>query len=407
MSPFCGKTPGRAGKAESFLSSAGLFLVCLAAFFLISGCTVVRGFQVPAVQEGPVELDIGDVIVTATCEVITMDELIEKTSSASIVYVGETHTSSEDHAVQLAVLRRLYDKDPCIVLGMEMFPRSAQPVLDAFVRGEMTEEEFLKQVKWAEVWGFPYSLYRGLIDFAREKHLRIIALNAPRDVVSQIAHNGLSSLAPEQRALVARDFHLDDPANRRRIQDEFNVHARGSIRDFESFFEAQLAWEETMSETLAGGLQQMPGNCRILAVIGKGHMSDRLGIPSLTNLRVPHEYETIAPIPINYPDCTCDPDLAEFVVITDQSKPMQMHRPKLGVMVRPAQSGTGVEVVNVLPDTPAEKADIRKGDIILSVDGSPVGTPEELQAAIAAGGPEHRITIQHEKRKRTISIAPR
>ena len=46
-------------------------------------------------------LHVGDVVETATGNVISIDELIGKLSNVSIVYVGEMHTSEEDHKVQL------------------------------------------------------------------------------------------------------------------------------------------------------------------------------------------------------------------------------------------------------------------------------------------------------------------
>ncbi len=376
-----------------------IFCLSFLAALLITGCAAVRGLHGPR-EPQPVGLEIGDVVDTAQGTVISMDELVSRLLGASVVYIGETHTSSEDHKAQLRLLRRLQEKGQCTILAMEMFPREAQPVLDRYVKGEMSEQEFLKEVKWDKVWGFPYHLYKGLIDFAREKKLRILALNAPGDVVSKIARHGLSSLSPADRGRVARDFHLDDPKNRARIRKEYEIHLKDSIKDFESFFEAQLAWEETMAETIAGQLKETGAKCRIVVIIGEGHITDGLGVPYLAKMRTPHEYVTVAPIPINYPFSSFDPDLAQFVLITDKSEPF--HRPRLGIRIASTGSGRGVEVVDVFPGTPAARANIRKGDIVIQVDRSPVKSPEELVRAIAAGGPEYKIMIERGKKRLTI-----
>ncbi|MHC1725560.1 MAG: ChaN family lipoprotein [Syntrophobacteraceae bacterium] len=316
--------------------------------------------------------------------------------------MGETHTSVQDHKTQLKILRQLAERWPCIELGMEMFPRAAQPVLDRYIKGEMSEEEFLNESHWEQVWGFPFGLYRGLLDFAKERRIRVAGLNAPQKIVRKIAHNGLASLTLEERMQVAREFHLDDAKNRLRIQKEFTGHVKEGIQGFDSFFEAQLGWEETMAETLAERLEQKEGKCRIVVVVGKGHMTERHGVPYLTALRKPHEYRTVAPVPINYPFGTVDPDLADYVVITDVVEPF--HRPRLGVSIQAAASGSGVEILGVSPDSPAARANLRKGDIILSIDGSPVKSVEEVQRAVAERGPVYRILIERGMKQIRIDV---
>ena len=90
--------------------------------------------------------------------------------------------------------------------------------LTAISTGKMSERDFLREAKWNKVWGFPYSLYKGLIDWQKQRHMPVIGLNAPYPVVKKIARHGLSSLTPAERSQVARVFHLDDPADRERMK---------------------------------------------------------------------------------------------------------------------------------------------------------------------------------------------
>ncbi len=383
-------------------SIAALCPVCLA-LFLVAGCSTEGALpQPPSARPGPAELRIGAVVETATGSVIDMDELIGKLSNVSVVYVGETHTSAEDHKIQLTLLQKLSQGGRCVELAMEMFPEEAQPVLDRYIQGEMSQENFLKEVGWDEVWGFPYSFYQDLIDWQKQKSMPVIGLNAPNEVVGKIAHNGLGSLTPDERSRVALEFHLDDPANRDRIRKEYTVHQKHGIKDFQSFFEAQLAWEETMAQTLAQRIGQTGANCIIEVAIGEGHINGRLGVPYLTSLRKPHKYSTIAPVPIDYQFSTLDPNLADYVVITDKSE--QFHRPRLGVAIQPAASGRGVEILKILPDTPAAAVHLRKGDIILSVNGSEIRSVEQLQQALAGGGPDFTILVERGTKKITITV---
>ena len=115
-------------------------------------------------------------------------------------------------------------------------------------------------MNWEEIWGYPFRLYRPLVLFAREKGLPLVGLNAPREVVNKIARRGLAGLSPEERKRVAENFDLANQGHREYVLEEYERHVKGSIRDFEAFYEAQLAWEETMAETLVQTLKAASGD---------------------------------------------------------------------------------------------------------------------------------------------------
>jgi hypothetical protein len=72
-----------------------------------------------------------------------------------VVLLGEQHDSEDHHRWQLQTLSALHAQRPEMVIGFEMFPRRVQPVLDQWVAGELTAQEFLKQAEWDKVWSFP------------------------------------------------------------------------------------------------------------------------------------------------------------------------------------------------------------------------------------------------------------
>lgn len=378
------------------------FTIALLALTAAS-CAAPAANRITPLEGAPGGLKIGDIIETSSGRTISVDTLLDQLSQIRIVYAGETHSSMEDHFVQLEILKGLQARGRTVVLAMEMFPREVQPVLDRYSAGKLTEEEFRREVDWEKVWGFPYELYRGILSFAGDKRLRIVGLNAPRDVVAKIAKTGLSSLSPEQRSRIAQDFHMDDMKHKEHIREAYNQHLKESIKGFEEFYEAQMTWEETMSETLAKLESGLSEQEEVLVLLGKGHMSDREGVPALTAGRTAASYKTVAPVPIDYPGSVSDPNLADYVWITDKTEPV--HPFRLGVMIHPAKGGAGVEILAVAPGSPAEEAGLKKGDVITAFDSKPIKSIDEFHAAIARGEREHLLTVKRGGKTIVVTVS--
>jgi membrane-associated protease RseP (regulator of RpoE activity) len=201
---------------------------------------------------------------------------------------------------------------------------------------------------------------------------------------------------------VAREFHPDDPVHQEYLRQQYRLHLKNNISDFNTFMEAQLAWEETMAETLVAALAASAPEEQIVVLIGKGHISDRVGVPRLVRERLEQPGLSIAPVPLDYPGRTADPGIADYVWIT--ARPELLHRVRLGVVFRHAGSPTGgLEILGVLPDSPADKAGIKKGDILYRVDGTAVASLEEVHRAIS-GRPVHELTLKRGGRNITVSV---
>jgi len=361
----------------------------------------------PARLPGPaVGLTVGEIVATRTGQILSQEMLMGQLAEVSIIYVGESHPNAEDHRVQLRIMQELRSRNSSLVLAMEMFPREAQTLLDEFTQGRLGEEEFLEEVRWDYNWGYSFALYRDLLVYARDQGMRIVGLNAPREVVSKIARSGLASLTAAERGRVARDFHVDNPKHEAYVRRQYDQHLKGSIGDFTTFFEAQLAWEETMAETLALTLASLPPEGQIIVAIGKGHLSDRVGVPMLTCHRTPASFRTVVPLPVNYPMSTADPDIADFVWLTNPSE-QPRHRARLGVKLVPLAAGKGLEIVEVLPESPAAQAGIKRGDILIKLDGNPVTSLEEVRRAFSDGLTHELVLKRHGKKVAvTVTLPP-
>ncbi len=67
----------------------------------------------------------------------------------------------------------------------------------------------------------------------------------------------------------------------------------------------------------------------------------------------------------------------------------------------------GAVVVEVMPNTPAEQAGLREGDVITKVNDEPISSPEDLREAIQDAGPGHEVTMDVVRGKRHREVTAR
>jgi len=130
---------------------------------------------------------------------ISFGELIDDLNTTRVIFVGETHDRIEHHQIQVNVVQGLLRNGKEVVVAMEMFERSQQPILDRWSQGLLTEEEFLNEVKWETTWGMDYNLYRGILDEIRDRPLKVLGLNIERDLVRKVAQHGMDGLSHEDK----------------------------------------------------------------------------------------------------------------------------------------------------------------------------------------------------------------
>src|SRR5215213_2895088 len=163
-------------------------------------------------REAPLVLDA--VPDTRTGALITPAELAARLGDVRLLLVGESHTDMDFHRAQLRVLEELVRSGRKVLLGLEMYPYTEQRFLDSWVEGKLTEEQFLETSRWYDAWGYNWNYYRDLFLFARDKKIRLFAVNAPRAVVEKVRKKGFESLTPEEAAHIPRDIDTGSAEHR-------------------------------------------------------------------------------------------------------------------------------------------------------------------------------------------------
>jgi uncharacterized iron-regulated protein len=304
----------------------------------------------------------------------TFDDIITKLLDYQVVYIGEGHTSYEDHQLQLEIIRALYDHDPRLAIGMEMFTRPSQAVLDQYLAGDLDEKSFLKESHYFKTWRFDYRLYRDIISFAKHNQLPVIALNLEKDIVNQVFRGGgPNSLDDEKASLLPAERKLDEKGYRERIEAAYMMHlGQRQQGDFSGFLQAQALWDETMAETIVKYLEAHPDD-RMVVIAGRGHVDKINAIPPRVTRRLPVSQAVV----VNSSGSAAESETVDFVFFSSPASLSPF--PLLGVMLEDTEDEEGVLVRALNPKGKAIEAGIKEKDIIFALDSEPVNDVEDVK----------------------------
>lgn len=334
----------------------------------------------------PEQVAIDDIIHIPTGEKVQFSQLHHFFDCARVLYVGETHANKAAHQVQLKILKACYENfGNNIAIGMEMFTRPYQPFLDQWIAGEIDEQKFLEETQWDKEWGYDYSLYKDILDFACEKKIPVIALNAPKEVVKMVSKKGLKALSEEEKKQLP-EIDTTDFFHRVYLERAVREHMVDRLADLERYNDVQCLWEEYMAQTIADYLSSWEGKDKTFLIFaGNGHIIYDFGIPKRVFRRTFLPYYTLYPAEFHGSKPTTEQDLflqeiplepADFVWVIPPPV-MQEKRIHLGVQIQ-RTSDNKLVIQEITPESPAEKAGFMMGDIILSIDGKIVKSVMEL-----------------------------
>ena len=211
----------------------------------------------------------------------TLDREVPDFKASRIILVGERHTEIAHHQAQLAVIRGLHEGGESVAVGLEMFRAESQEVLERWVAGHMSRDDFRKA--YLENWSFPWTLYSMIFDYARERAIPLVGLNIPRAITRQVSRKGFQSLSTEQRSQLPDTVVCNvDEEYMAFIQRAYGAHAHGSM-NFTYFCEAQLVWDQAMAIAALRYLDANPGRTLVI-LAGTGH-TWKPGIPRQIRLR--------------------------------------------------------------------------------------------------------------------------
>ena len=240
-----------------------------------------------------------------------MSEVIPQLKKNRIILVGEHHSKKAHHMAQLMVIQALDQSGANVAIGLEMFRHDSQNALDRWIAGELAENEFERI--YYDNWNFPYSAYRPIFEYAREKKIPLIGLNLPRKITRQVSRRGFQSLSKEEKGKLSEVACRVDEAYMKYIRKAFGGHAHGNL-NFTYFCEAQLVWDNAMAINTLNYLNTNP-DAVVVVLTGTGH-AQKSAIPRQIRSRSAVPYAVILPeVPGMLDAHTVGKDDADYLIL--------------------------------------------------------------------------------------------
>ncbi|WP_245318922.1 ChaN family lipoprotein [Hymenobacter elongatus] len=205
------------------------------------------------------------------------DKMLQQLAQADVVFFGEQHNDPIGHWLALHLTKDLLRlRQGQLVLGLEMFERDVQPLVDQYATGELAEKEFEEQ---SRPWPNYGTDYKPLVLLARQQKFRVVGTNVPRRYASQVAKGSLTALdalpAAEKAWLaplpLTVDYELPGYQNMAKMFGSDASHAAG----VQNIIQAQALKDATMAHFLN---QARPAGHLLLHINGSYHSDNHDGI---------------------------------------------------------------------------------------------------------------------------------
>lgn len=132
----------------------------------------------------------------------TYSKLVKATQSTEVLLFGEQHNNSLVHWLQLELTKDVAAQKK-VVLGAEMLEADNQSQLNAYLKGEIDQEQLDST---ARLWINYKTDYKPLVDFAKNNQIPFVATNIPRRYASLVSKKGfeaLETLTNEEKSWMA------------------------------------------------------------------------------------------------------------------------------------------------------------------------------------------------------------
>lgn len=206
-------------------------------------------------------------------KITTVDAIIVDLKAANVLFFGEEHNDSIGHYLEAELFKKMNAAFPGkAALTMEMFHTDVQPVINEYLKGVISEKNFIKE---ARAWN-NYKDYRPMIELAKTNGLDVIGGNAAARYSNAVTRSGLEILnqLPANSKAFFAPLPIDTVTGR--YQDKFMETLGGHGMGGMKVFQTQNFWDATMAWSIATYAKKNKDK-KIFQVNGRFHSDEKLG----------------------------------------------------------------------------------------------------------------------------------
>lgn len=383
----------------------------------------------PARKDAQAKVVLDAITSTATGELLNPRDVVARLADTRLVFIGESHTTMDFHRAQLKMIEEFLHAGRKVMIGLEMYPSTEQKYLDDWRSGFYSENGFIRMSQWYKNWGYNWNYYRDIFLLARDKGLRMFALNAPREVVSAVSKKGLQNLSQEERAHIAPKIDTSSEEHlalfRAFFAESMGMNAMMPDSMIVPMFASQCTWDATMGYNAVQALREYgDGNTVMIVLIGSGHVAYNLGIQRQAGLWYEGKMGSVIPIQVvddrDRAVESVQASYADYIWgLPPERSPLY---PELGAATNEVPGEARRRVISVSEGSPAGIAGFLTGDVLLSMDGIPLSDSETMNRLMAEkrwgdsavftvrrqpkGGAAAEVTLQVNFRRRAPAAKP-
>lgn len=251
---------------------------------------------------------------------IQLNDIVSQLKAGDVLIFGELHDDSIGHLLEMQIYSMVYQKfNNQTILTLEMFERDVQHVLNEYLAGIISEKNFIKE---SRAWN-NYKDYKPLIEFAKEKKLKVVAANAPARYTNLVTRKGLNALNDLDKN-VKKNWIAPLPVDTLtgRYHDGFMEIMGGHSVPGMNLYQSQNFWDATMSYSIHQALKQNK-NSIAYQINGKFHSDYHSGLTERLRNDYKRNVTTIACLyqdDIHSPDWSQLSEMADYIILTKKKE---------------------------------------------------------------------------------------
>jgi hypothetical protein len=132
-------------------------------------------------------------------------EIIERARDANLIWIGDYHALERSQIYAAQFIKQLVAKGQRVAVAVEPVFARNQDILDSWMSGKISEQEFLSRIRYDEEWGCDWKGYKKIFETARELSVPVYGADChPRNDMRSIGRRDLG-IARRVARLVEKD----------------------------------------------------------------------------------------------------------------------------------------------------------------------------------------------------------